>query len=97
MAPAVDQQEVMREKQRWLRCKRLYKSMLLKQQKGAIAEDLDGFIEKFGKDEDLINLENTVKEAHYSYLLTRNGTMKPRGRTVLPPEWRRALQRWEES
>ncbi len=70
MAPAVDQQEVMREKQRWLRCKRQYKSMLLKQQKGAIAEDLDGFIEKFGKDEDLINLENTVKEAHYSYLLT---------------------------
>lgn len=90
MAPAVDQQEVLREKQRWLKCKRLYRSMLLKQENGAAAEDLDGFIEKFGKDENLINLENTVKEAHYSYLLTLKRYYETQGK-------RRSASRVEKS
>lgn len=71
MEPHVERYEVDYERQRWLGCRRVYKKELLKYMTSTVeVEGLDGFIDKYRREEELINLENTVKEAHYSYLLT---------------------------
>ncbi len=71
MKPRVDKYEVEFERERWLKCRRLYRKRLLEWGKTSVEKlTLEKLIERFRGEEELINLENTVKEAHYSYLLT---------------------------
>ncbi len=70
MRPAVSLDEVEAEKKRWKECLRKYKKDLSSRRLRIPLSTLDDFINKYTEEEELINLENTVKEAKYSYLLT---------------------------
>ncbi len=70
MRPFVSLEEVEAEKKRWKECLGKYRRDLSSRKLRVPLSTLDDFINKYTEEEELINLENTVKEAKYSYLLT---------------------------
>ncbi len=70
MKPSVGLVEVLAEKNRWKECRKKYIESLSLCRMGIRLSDLDDFIKRYSEEEALINLENRVKEARYSYLLT---------------------------
>ncbi len=81
--PHVVVDEVLHEKKRWKECRKLYRKNLEKRKFSFFPDTLDGFIRKYREEEELINIENTVKEAHYSYLLTLKRYYETIGKTRL--------------
>ncbi len=70
MKPSVTVEEVVYEKKRWMACRKQYRKSLSNKKDLDRLLKLDDFIKKYREEEAVINQENTVKEAHYSYLLT---------------------------
>ncbi len=70
MKPSVSLEEVMSEKERWKECRGKYRTRLFGKKTKNRLLTLDDFIILYTEEESFINLENSVKEARYSYLLT---------------------------
>ncbi len=82
MKPRVEKYEVEYEREKWLKCRKLYRKKLVEWSRGSVGNlSLEQFIWRFRNEEELINLENTVKEAHYSYLLTLKRYYETIGKT----------------